>query len=56
MSRHTPKLPRGLVWCVNCDRSRVIGAFSLFNGWPKCCDHWMTLDSPGERTEQERER
>jgi hypothetical protein len=39
-----------MVWCRICGRSqRVDAAQSLASGWPKCCGHTMTIDSPEER-------
>jgi hypothetical protein len=43
-------LQRGMVWCKTCGRSqRVDSASALRNGWPKCCGHTMTIDSPDEQ-------
>lgn len=45
-----PQLRRGRVWCTVCGRSmRVDSGSALSNGWPKCCDLTMTIDSPEER-------
>lgn len=45
-----PQIKRGMVWCTSCGRSqRVDGADCLRRGWPKCCGHTMTIDSPDER-------
>jgi hypothetical protein len=47
-----PKIKRGIVWCTTCDRSqKVNGELALQSGWPKCCGHTMTIDSPEERRE-----
>jgi len=45
-----PSLQRGMVWCRTCGCSRhVNSAKALRNGWPKCCGHTMTIDSPEEQ-------
>ena len=42
-----PQVSRGKVWCLTCKRmQRVDGAECLRSGWPKCCGHTMTIDSP----------
>lgn len=43
---------RGQVWCKTCKKTRrVDSADALKNGWPKCCGHTMTIDSPEEQIE-----
>jgi hypothetical protein len=45
-----PQLARGRVWCRSCGSTRRVdsrGAMS--NGWPKCCQMTMTIDSPEEQ-------
>ena len=50
ISKAHPKLARGQVWCRSCGKSlKVNGKQCLRYGWPKCCGHTMTLDSPEER-------
>lgn len=50
MGESHPKLRRGTVWCVVCDRRQVVDAQAcLRGGWPKCHGQTMTLDSPDER-------
>lgn len=45
-----PQLRRGTVWCTKCGRSQdVFAAIALRIGWPTCCGHTMTIDSPAER-------
>lgn len=45
-----PQLRRGMVWCITCGRSeKVDSGECLQNGWPTCCGHTMTIDSPEER-------
>ena len=45
-----PQLRRGMCWCVSCGRSEQVDSGDcLRNGWPKCCGHTMTIDSPEER-------
>ena len=46
----SPKLTRGVVWCLRCGESiNVNAARCLAHGWPKCCGQTMTIDSPKER-------
>ena len=48
--RAIPSLARGMVWCRTCGRSqRVDSGAALQYGWPKCCGHTMTIDSPEEQ-------
>lgn len=50
-----PQIKRGLVWCKTCGREqKVNGADCLRDGWPKCCGHTMTIDSPQERARGEK--
>ena len=50
IAQSDPKLARGQVWCLTCGRTeRINAAHCLAHGWPKCCDHTMTIDSPEER-------
>jgi hypothetical protein len=50
IANNSPKLRRGMVWCVKCGRSQQVDAANcLAQGWPKCCGETMTIDSPGER-------
>lgn len=45
-----PSLVRGQVWCRSCGATRrVNSSHALRNGWPKCCDATMTIDSPEEQ-------
>lgn len=45
-----PQLKRGIVWCTTCGRSQVVNASECMKiGWPICCGHTMTIDSPEER-------
>ena len=45
-----PQLARGRVWCSTCGATqRVDSAGALSHGWPKCCGHTMTIDSPEEQ-------
>ena len=44
-----PSLVRGQVWCRKCGATqKVDSAECLRSGWPLCCGHTMTIDSPGE--------
>ncbi len=44
------KLRRGMVWCTTCGRpEEASSGYCLRYGWPKCCGHTMTIDSPEER-------
>lgn len=46
----SPKIRRGQVWCRACGSTRKVdGKTAIQNGWPKCCDITMTIDSPEER-------
>lgn len=48
-----PKLKRGTVWCLSCNREmKVDSAECLARGWPKCCGSTMTIDSPRERGDE----
>lgn len=50
MAESVPQLRRGQVWCTVCDRTQKVNSGgALQHGWPKCCGHTMTLDSPEER-------
>lgn len=52
MAESHPSLRRGQVWCRSCGGTqKVDSADCLRNGWPKCCGHTMTIDAPGERSE-----
>ena len=45
-----PQLARGRVWCRACGASHQVNAAEcLRNGWPRCCDATMTIDSPEEQ-------
>ena len=45
-----PQLARGQVWCRHCSATRKVNAAgALSNGWPKCCNETMTIDSPAEQ-------
>lgn len=51
------RLSRGVVWCVQCGATlRVDPARCLATGWPMCHGQTMTIDSPEERAESDRER
>lgn len=45
------KLRRGQVWCRKCGATRKVNSADAIasKGWPKCCGHTMTIDSPDER-------
>lgn len=44
-----PQIQRGQVWCKTCGHpENVNGRNCLQNGWPRCCGHTMTIDSPEE--------
>lgn len=50
-----PQLRRGRVWCKTCQRTmKVNSATCMSNGWPKCCGHTMTIDSPDEQARHAR--
>lgn len=50
LSNCHPKLQRGMVWCHECGKSqKVDSAKSFRDGWPKCCNLTMSIDSPEER-------
>lgn len=52
-----PQLRRGLVWCITCgSKQNVNSADAMRGGWPKCCGHTMTIDSPEERARLHAER
>jgi hypothetical protein len=45
-----PQLQRGKVWCHTCGREQAVDtAHALRHGWPPCCGHTMSLDTPEER-------
>lgn len=45
-----PKMIRGKVWCRRCGAEKLVNAAKcLVDGWPVCCGHTMTIDSPVER-------
>jgi hypothetical protein len=45
-----PQIKRGRVWCRTCRRTqKVNGMECLRSGWPMCCGHTMTIDSPAEQ-------
>lgn len=45
-----PSLSRGQVWCLTCGATMSVKASgAMRHGWPKCCGHTMTIDSPEER-------
>ena len=43
-----PNLFRRQVWCRTCGATRRVNN-GLRNGWPKCCNYTMTIDSPAEQ-------
>lgn len=50
-----PQLARGQVWCLKCGATlKVDSGRALQSGWPKCCGHTMTIDSPEERKARSR--
>ena len=50
ITEQVPQLQRGQVWCYRCGRTeKVDSADCLRNGWPKCCEGTMSIDSPSER-------
>jgi len=50
LSECHPKLKRGYVWCKTCGKKLKVDSADCFkNGWPKCCNYTMTIDSPDER-------
>jgi hypothetical protein len=50
MAKSHPSLSRGQVWCTTCGATEKVGVARAFvDGWPKCCGHTMTIDSPEER-------
>lgn len=50
-----PKLKRGRVWCRTCGNSQQVNpALALQHGWPMCCGYTMTIDSPQERSHEQR--
>lgn len=50
MARSHPSLLRGQVWCKKCGSTRMVNSGkALTYGWPKCCGHTMTIDSPEEQ-------
>lgn len=50
-----PQIKRGRVWCLTCGATKRVDGVATLNGqgsgWPKCCGHTMTIDSPEERAE-----
>jgi hypothetical protein len=45
-----PKLQRGVVWCHSCGGRMAVDVAKCFaEGWPLCCGHTMSIDSPSER-------
>ena len=45
-----PSIARGRVWCKKCGRTKKVDPAECFrSGWPECCGHTMTIDSPEER-------
>jgi hypothetical protein len=44
-----PSLARRQVWCRCCGTTQRV-ANGLRDGWPKCCDVTMTIDSPEEQS------
>ena len=43
------KLKRNKVWCHTCGYNMYVNSAECFQqGWPKCCDQTMSLDSPEE--------
>lgn len=43
-------LRRGRVWCRRCGETQLIDPTAAIRaGWPKCCGHTMTIDSPEEQ-------
>lgn len=50
LSHAHPKLSRGQVWCRTCGAT-LTGIYGMRDGWPKCCGHTMTIDSPEEQRE-----
>lgn len=50
MATEIPQLARGKVWCRTCGAERSVkAAGALQHGWPRCCGHTMTIDSPEEQ-------
>ena len=50
LAKCDPKLERGMVWCDRCGRSEKVNSGEAFRkGWPECCGHTMSIDSPEER-------
>lgn len=50
IAQQIPQLARGQVWCRQCGRTqRTNSAEAMRSGWPKCCGHTMTIDSPEEQ-------
>jgi Zn finger protein HypA/HybF involved in hydrogenase expression len=54
----SPQMQRGQVWCLTCGKTESVNtARALQYGWPQCCGHLMSIDSPDERAaETARER
>jgi len=51
-----PKLARNRVWCTTCGHTQEVDSgVALRNGWPEHCGYTMTIDSPEERSTQERD-
>lgn len=46
-----PQFIRGKVWCRTCGAEQSVNVVDAVfrDGWPKCCGHTMTIDSPEEQ-------
>jgi len=46
-----PQFKRGLVFCHTCGNEQKVDGVNatLGEGWPKCCNQTMSLDTPEER-------
>jgi len=50
LSKSSPQMKRGRVWCMNCGLTYTIDTAKAFRlGWPTHCGSTMTVDSPKER-------
>ena len=50
LAERIPQLARNRIWCRTCGAmQKVDSAAALSGGWPKCCGHTMTIDSPEEQ-------
>ena len=50
VAKATPQLARNQVWCRSCGSTKKVDSAQCFrHGWPKCCGHTMTIDSPEEQ-------